>query len=143
MNITNAQLTATGSIAALIDGVQMTIPADPGNRHYAAMVAAGVTPAPYTAPPEPIPQQMTFAQLLIGLVAEGWITEAEGDAWLEGRIPAAARALIATLPQSQRFAAKARTARPSVVLRNDSLVVALGSEQGRDLDAFFATYSAV
>lgn len=96
-------------------------------------------------PPAPIPQQMTFAQLLIGLVAEGWITEAEGDAWLEGRIPAAARGLIGTLPQAQRFAAKARAARPSIVLRNDPLVTALATAQGRadDLDRFFTTYAAV
>jgi len=33
MNITNAQFTATGSITALVDGVQMSIPADGGNRH--------------------------------------------------------------------------------------------------------------
>ena len=96
-------------------------------------------------PPDPVPTQITFAQLLIGLVAEGWITEAEGDAWLEGRIPAAALALIGTLPQAQRFAAKARAARPSVVLRNDPLVTALATAQGRadELDRFFTTYAAV
>lgn len=100
---------------------------------------AVVDPAPV------VPDQMTFAQLLIGLVAEGWITEAEGDAWLEGRIPAAALGLIATLPQAQRFAAKARAARPSVILRNDPLVTALATAQGRadDLDRFFTTYAAV
>lgn len=97
------------------------------------------------APSAPVPQSLTFAQLLIGLVAEGWITEAEGDAWLEGRIPAAARGLIGTLPQAQRFAAKARAARPSIVLRNDPLVTALAAAQGRadDLDRFFTTYAAV
>lgn len=98
-----------------------------------------------SAPAAPVPAQITFAQLLIGLVAEGWITEAEGDAWLEGRIPAAARTLIGTLPQAQRFAAKARAARPSIVLRNDPLVTALAAAQGRadDLDRFFTTYAAV
>ena len=38
MNITNAQFTATGSITALVDGVQMSIPADAGNRHYAEIL---------------------------------------------------------------------------------------------------------
>lgn len=47
MNITNAQFTATGSITALVDGVQMSIPADAGNRHYAAMIEQGITPAEY------------------------------------------------------------------------------------------------
>ena len=50
MNITNAQFTATGSITALVDGVQMSIPADAGNRHYAAMLEQGITPAPYVEP---------------------------------------------------------------------------------------------
>lgn len=96
-------------------------------------------------PPPPVPSELTFAQLLIGLVAEKWITEAEGDAWLEGRIPASARGLIATLPRAQQFAAKARAARPSTVLRNDPLVIALATAQGRadDLDRFFTTYAQV
>ena len=50
MNITNAQFTTTGSITALVDGVQMSIPADAGNRHYAAMVEQGITPTEYVEP---------------------------------------------------------------------------------------------
>ena len=50
MNITNAQFTAAGSIAALVDGVQMSIPADAGNRHYSAMVEQGITPSEYVEP---------------------------------------------------------------------------------------------
>lgn len=109
------------------------------------MIADGEEVIDLTGPqPVQIPQSMTFAQLLIGLVAEGWITEAEGDAWLAGTIPAAASALIATLPQAQQFAAKARAARPSVVLRNDPLVNAMATAQGRtqaEMDAFFTTYA--
>ena len=41
---------ATGSITALVDGVQMSIPADAGNRHYAAMIEQGITPAAYVEP---------------------------------------------------------------------------------------------
>lgn len=95
---------------------------------------------------EPIPTSITFAQLLIGLVAEGWITEAQGDGWLAGTLPDPVIALISTLPQEQRFAAKARALRPSEVLRADPLVVALGSAQGKtpeDLDVFFRTYASV
>lgn len=90
--------------------------------------------------------KITFAQLLIGLVAEGWITEAEGDGWLAGTLPSPVLALIATLPEAQRFAAKARAIRPSEVLRRDPLVEMLGAAQGKtsaELDAFFATYSQV
>ena len=106
----------------------------------------GAGPMP-DADPTPAPQttQITFAQLLIGLVAEGWITEAEGDAWLTGTPPPPVLALIAQLPQGQRFAAKARAIRPSIVLRNDPLVLALGTMQGKtptQLDTFFNTYGA-
>lgn len=93
----------------------------------------------------PIPN-LTFAQLLIGLVSEGWITEQEGEAWLAGTLPAAVSGLIATLPANQRFVAKARASRPSEVVRSDSLVVALGAAQGKtsaELDTFFRTYSQV
>jgi hypothetical protein len=93
-----------------------------------------------------VPQSITFAQLLIGLVTEGWITEAEGDAWLEGRLPGAVQVLIGTLSKDQRFAAKARASRPSEVLRSDPLVGLLAAAQGKtqeQLDAFFITYGAV
>lgn len=89
---------------------------------------------------------ITFAQLLIGLVSEGWITEAEGEAWLEGRLPAQVLALIATLPPQQRFVAKARASRPSEVLRSDPLVGLLAAVQGKtddDIDAFFSKYGSV
>lgn len=90
--------------------------------------------------------RLTFAQLLIGLVTEGWITEAEGEAWLGGTLPAAVLALIATLPPNQQFAAKARALRPSEVLRTDSLVISMATAQGKSdiqLDAFFTTYANV
>lgn len=89
--------------------------------------------------------RLSFAQLLIGLVSEGWITEAEGEAWIAGTLPAAVMGVISTLPQPQRFAAKARALRPETVLRNDPLVIALGAAQGKtpeEIDAFFAGYSA-
>lgn len=90
--------------------------------------------------------RLTFAQLLIGIVSEGWITEAEGDAWLAGTLPAAVLGLIGTMLEEQRFAAKARAARPSEVLRLDPLVAALGAAQGKtatDLDDFFTAYAQV
>lgn len=106
-----------------------------------------VARADYVAPVEvAVPESITFAQLLIGLVAEGWITEAEGDAWLAGTLPAAALAVIATLPEAQRFGARTRALRPSVVVRSDPLVIALAASEGitsEQLDQFFITYSQV
>lgn len=89
---------------------------------------------------------LTFAQLLIGLVAEGWVTAAEGEAWLVGTLPAQVTVLIGTLPAEQQFAAKARAIRPSTILRLDPLVLALGAAQGKtpeELDQFFRTYAGV
>jgi len=113
-------------------------------------------PEPPEPEPEPEPEptleekragmQLSFAQLLIGLVTEAWITEAEGEAWLAGERPAEVEALIATLPVEQRFAAKARASRPSIILRTDPLVIALATAKQKtaeQLDTFFTTYAAV
>ena len=96
-------------------------------------------------PAAPVPD-LSFAQLLIGLVAEGWITQEDGEAWLRGILPPAVLATINLIPVGQQFAAKARATSPSVVLRNDPLVEMMALAQGRtaaELDAFFTTYSAV
>ena len=99
-----------------------------------------------SAPPAPVPQSISFAQLLIGLVTEAWISEAEGDAWLTGTLPNAVLLVIDSLPADQRFAAKARALRPSEVLRNDPLVASMGSAAGKtaeEIDTFFRTYAQV
>lgn len=113
--------------------------------------AFDVNPAPYVAPPPPTPQPaiipaLTFEKLLIGLVAEGWITRAEGDAWLNGVLPTSVTLFIATLPVSQQFAATTLAKRPPVVRRNDGLVAIIVATQARtsaQIDAFFTTYAAI
>lgn len=90
---------------------------------------------------------LSFAQLLIGLVSEGWITAADGRAWRDRvALPAQVQAVIASLPDEQQFAAETRALAPSEVLRNDPLVSALSAVAGKssaDLDAFFRTYAGV
>lgn len=141
--IENIIRTATG-YRATINGVEWSIPSDTANRFRQAVLAAIAGGAAVTdeviTPPQTT--QITFAQLLIGLVAEGWITEAEGDVWLTGTPPAPVIALIGQLPAEQRFAARARAARPSIVLLSDPLVQALGAMQGKtaELPAFFDVY---
>lgn len=96
--------------------------------------------------PEPVPASLSFAQLLIGLVSEQWITEADGEAWLAGILPVAVTAVINTLPAEQKFAAKARALRPSDVPRADPLVSAMGAAAGKadaEIDAFFRNYAKV
>lgn len=130
---------AAGKMVMIVDG------------HLVIKERPPLPPAPEPTPEEMLEaaraaMQLSFAQLLIGLVTEGWITEPEGDAWLAGQLPDAVIALISTLPVEQRFAAKARAARPSIILRADSLVNALAGAQGKspeELDAFFIKYTAV
>ena len=146
MTITSIILTAPETYTADIDGtVWSGIAAT--SRFWADVqeaIAAGEPVGTPPAPPVIIPD-LSFAELLIGLVTEEWITEAEGDAWLSGTLPAPVLALIATLPAGQQFAAKARAIRPSAVVRADPLVVGLGTAQGKtsaQMDAFFTTYAA-
>lgn len=106
----------------------------------------------FQPPPDPPPvidrgaMSLTFPQLLIGLVAEGWVTEPEATDWLNGTPPPAAMALIDTLPPEAQFAARVRLVRPTVVLRLDPLVQSLAAAEGRsddEVDTFFATYAAI
>jgi len=142
-------LRETDIIGQVIEGGQFILPnGDVVSPAYAGWEQGdfSLAEAPVLPQPDPIPQSITFAQLLIGLVSEGWITEAEGEAWLAGVLPAQVTALIATLPVEQQFAAKARAARPSEVLRMDPFVISMGAAQGKtpeELDQFFRTYSGV
>jgi hypothetical protein len=159
MQVRNPVFTADGRIDCEVEHPQFgwipfTASADDVEQHgrdaYAAALALG--PEAYVAPPPPepeppmVPQSITFAQLLIGLVAEEWITQAEGTAWLAGTPPAAVSALIAQLPTGEQFPALARALRPSEVLRNDPLVTAMAAFEGKtpeEVDTFFTTYAMV
>lgn len=108
-------------------------------------------------PPLPTPEELlaaerasmrlSFAQLLIGLVTEGWITEAEGRAWRDRvALPAQVVAVISSLPASQQFAAETRAMAPSEVLRVDPLVSAMAAAAGKaeaEIDDFFRQYAGV
>jgi hypothetical protein len=48
---------ASGAVIAMeVDGQTLFVPADPGNRFYAAMVEAGIVPAAYVPPPPTLAQ---------------------------------------------------------------------------------------
>lgn len=139
--------------ALIINGVVDTISFEPQEEPwiivpddvFAGFIYAGdgyFTPSPA----QQVVPNLTFAQLLIGLVSEQWITEAEGEDWLKGILPGTVEAVIAQLPPSQRFVAKARASRPTEVVREDPLVMALAAFAGKtpeQLDVFFQTYSQV
>lgn len=141
-NITQTQ----NNYRATIDGQEWLVPNTPGNRHWQMIQDAindGMVINIEQTPSELIPN-LSFSQLLIGLVSEGWITEAEGDAWSDGVLPLAVLSIISALPVEQQFAARTRAKRPSEILRLDSLVQTLGAAQSKtpeELDQFFLTYS--
>ena len=107
---------------------------------------------PETDPePEPDPDaeranmSLSFAQFMIGLVAEQWITEEEGRLWLTGTLPPQVVSTINLIPEEQRFAATAKATRPSVVGRMDPLVQRMALVQKRsdaEVDDFFRTYAS-
>lgn len=142
------------------NGSRFTLP----NGNIVAPAYAGWAQGGYTLEVEPVPavnpqqqaeddlaanraaMRLSFPQLLIGLVSEQWISEADGEAWLTGTLPQAVTQVISSLPLDHRFAAKARALRPSEVTRLDPLVGALAAAEGKsgeDLDAFFLKYGAV
>jgi len=147
MTVTNIILTAPDTYSADIDGT-VWFNITPVSRFYVEVedaIAAGEPVGTPPAPVIPIPN-LSFAQLLIGLVTEGWITEAEGEGWLVGTLPGPVLLVISMLPPNQQFAAKARASRPSDVERSDPLVAALATAEGKtpeEIDAFFITYATV
>jgi len=99
MNITNAQFTATGSITALVDGVQMSIPADPANRHYAAMLKHGIQIEAYVEPPITAGQVRAERDAL--LAASDWTQVA--DAPVNPAAWAVYRQALRGVPQQEGF----------------------------------------
>jgi hypothetical protein len=91
--------------------------------------------------------RLSFAQMMIGLVNEGWITPEEGRAWRDRvGLPPSAVALISSLPVEMQFAAETRALAASEILRSDPLVEALGAAESKtpeQLDQFFTTYAQV
>jgi hypothetical protein len=147
MTVTNITLTATDTYSAEIDGT-LWYGITPVSRFYPEVEAAIADGEPVGTPPVPpvVIPNLSLAQLLIGLVTEDWITEAEGEGWLVGTLPAAVLTVIGTLPLNQQFAAKARASRPSDVERADPLVAAMAAAEGKSpdqIDEFFLTYAAI
>lgn len=95
---------------------------------------------------------LTLRQFLIGLVANGWISEAEGDAWAQGSaLPALAVAVIAAMPTEAQQPARLTLYRMSEVYRTDPLLVAMAAHPGAvalgvteaAIDTLFRTYANV
>jgi hypothetical protein len=92
-----------------------------------------------------VPVSMSFPQFIIGLVAEEWITEEEGQMWLAGTLPPRVVSTISLAPAEKRFAATAKAMRSPVVNRLDPLVQMMALVQKRsavEVDKFFKTYAS-
>ncbi|MCG7853253.1 MAG: hypothetical protein MIO92_12095 [Methanosarcinaceae archaeon] len=141
------QTVQVGSIFTLPNG-DVVSPAYAGwsNEGYALSEA---DPEPMPVPDPDADRQfmnLSFAQLMIGLVTEQWITEAEGSLWLTGTLPPQVQSTIAMLPAENQFAATAKATRPSTVERMDPLVQMMALAQGRsdaELDDFFRKYASI
>ncbi len=143
----NIRKTKFGYIAEFNDH-EWNIPDDPGNRHWQMIqeeIANGATVIDELVQSS-IPD-LSFAQLLIGLVSEQWITIEEGRAWRDRvSLPAQVKAVIDALPIEQQFVAETKALAPSIILRSDPLVSAMAAAAGRseaEIDEFFVKYSGV
>jgi hypothetical protein len=126
---------------ATIDGVEWTIPDDMANRMRRMVQDAIDLGAEVTIeepPATPVPN-LSFAQLLYGLVTEEFITEQEANDWLVNRIlPEPIETLISQLTGPQQILARARALQPTEIVFSDPMVQALGGDE-----QFFRTYAEV
>lgn len=141
-----------GTYVAVVNGLPYHIMQD--DPLFPEAEAAGQN-APYEPEPEyPTEEEVRASisplskpQLQIGLVMEGWITEAEGRAWItQNTLPPAMTAVIDTLPAEQQIAALARAHSMSQAERMDPLVASLGKAEGKspeEIDTFWLTYAQV
>ena len=125
-----AKYTSGGAILATIDGVEMTIPNDPANRHYAALIAAGVDIADYAEPTLTIEQIRAYtaidrAAFCNGLADAGVIKDADAIAAARGEWPASFAGFLDYLTDKQRRDAQITWASCVMVQRNHEFVVSL------------------
>ena len=118
--IESARYTKSGSIIAVIDGVQMSVPDDMANRHRQMLVeweAEGNTIEPYVPPPSPL-APLTRRQLRLGLLQAG-ITTADVEA------------AIAAIPDPMdRAVAEIEWADATIYERSHPLIDQIGSALG-------------
>ena len=134
-------------IKAEIDGETLFIPVDPTNRHYREhIVEAGITPAAYAPPPEPVPEAVTPRQLVLGLLHDGHLTAAEAEAWTQGTLPAGIETALATLPVAEAVDARISLRTLREARRDDPLTAILAAVHGLDdaaVDDAFRRWAAL
>lgn len=98
-------------------------------------------------PPPPVPSTITPRQLILGAMADGWITAQEAEDWAMGNsLPGVVLNVINTLPEAERPAARITTLRMTEAERSNPLLIGVATSLGVDdagLDNAFRTWSAL
>lgn len=144
-------------VATRADGSAIVIEADADPGLWAQALAGAFGPvAPYSAPPEPSPDEIAAAarsgmsltrrQVIIGMVLEGLISQAEGIAMSTAKTPpAAVETMLAEMPEPQQTVARITLADFTVAYRLDPMVALFQTAGGltdAQMDAFFVGYAA-
>ena len=74
--------------------------------------------------PVAVPRSVPFNKLVVGLVEDGWLTQAEGEAWLDGSLPTPVIGAIEAMSADQQFRARAKAKAMQEAERNDALLFA-------------------
>lgn len=129
-----------------IDPAHTLVADDNGWSGRADALPPGVTPAAYEPPPEPVPATITPRQLILGLLSDGHITEAEAEAWTQGTLPAAVETVLATLPATEAVVARISLRTMREVRRDDPLTATIAAHAGIDdagVDDAFRRWAAL
>ncbi len=90
--------------------------------------------------------KLSFAQLLIGFVDEGWITQSEAMNWMNGSLPAMVVSAISQLPTEQQFAATVKATKSTDITRVEPWIISVGNAQNKtveQMDEFFKKYTTI
>ena len=80
----------------------LSVPTDPANAEYQAILASGQPIDPYVAPPPPVPTVIGRGQWYHQASLDGLITEDEALEAMSGTIPGSLDPYLANVPAAQR-----------------------------------------
>jgi hypothetical protein len=130
MSITNAKYRKDGSITATFDGIEMTIPVDPGNRHYVELISSGVDIVHIDTPSIEYIRSIKFiskSMFCEGLIALDILTADEAVIASRGQWPPSMDSFLSYLSPIQAASVQIEWATAARVYRTNEFVLILGS----------------